>query len=182
MPEPPSRKRFQIHLPLAIVMMFVAGGFVFVEIYFTPVDAIPLLFAAWDILAAFAKFAIAWFICQWLMGRLPRSPSHEAFQIHLSTAIAMMVVAGVLLWANTRIGELTTNFHGTHARYQSYGWPNPAPLRIIEYRHEATDPSFVPIYFLNELVPDFITAWMILFATWFICEWPIRRRAARKGA
>lgn len=33
---------------------------------------------------------------------MPKPPRRRRFQIHLSTAIVMMFVAGVLIWANTR--------------------------------------------------------------------------------
>ena len=39
-----------------------------------------------------------------------------------------------------------------------------------------------PQPYYSSVVVDIFVAFSILFAVWFLCEWLIRRRAARKGA
>ena len=90
-------------------------------------------------------------------------PPRKRFQIHLSTAIVMMFVAGALIWANMK-----NEFSVAH-----YGWPVPAIYSAgfngitINYRYIAI---------------DIVIAFNILYITRHFCEWVIRRRSARKGA
>jgi hypothetical protein len=106
-------------------------------------------------------------------------PRRKRFQIHFSTAIVMTFVAGALLCVNLSKGTLTTNFHGEYAKYQTFGWPNPAPFYIIQH-YGLESPKVVPFYFAYEMFPNVIVALATLFAAWLICEWLVRRRAARK--
>jgi hypothetical protein len=106
------------------------------------------------------------------------------FQIHLSTAVALMFVAGALIWANTswrRVenrfwsGNVTINSGAYDAVVHGYGWPfdaldKPAYVRINE-NDRAVDVELserrwrgVPIAI------DMGAAAAILFASWFVCE------------
>jgi|SRR5579862_1262852 len=113
---------------------------------------------------------------------MPEPPRRARFQIHLSTAIVLMFVAGGLIWANIGVSIYKLNFHGTRSTHLQYGWPFKAPLFIIEENGVQFAPRATPIFFAIFFVPDLLIAVGILLATGFTCEWLIRRRAARKGA
>ena len=108
---------------------------------------------------------------------MPEPPRPKRFQIHLSTAIVMMFVAGALMWANA-----------PGRRYDSVpGWPFPVektgngPFDEIA-RGVMGMPEFIySRLFEISIVLDAMIGLSILFAVWFICERLIRRRAARKA-
>jgi hypothetical protein len=116
-------------------------------------------------------------------------PPRKRFQIHLSTAIVMMFVAGALIWANTKwiiikVGEslvdrtqitpwLEVEGYNT---VTLYGWPLPAYAKVYwvggigSYENSKIGYTYVTI--------DVVIAVIGLTAVWFLCEWLIRRRAA----
>jgi hypothetical protein len=110
-------------------------------------------------------------------------PRRKRFQIHLSTAIVLMFVAGGLIWAN-RIEKLSTS-RIEFAEYTHAGWPFWAlnHIHLIDpygiERIGKTDMYFI-VY--PGLIENLSVAALILFSVWFLCEWLIRRRAARKDA
>src|SRR5205085_1581680 len=108
------------------------------------------------------------------------------FQIHLSTAIVMMFVAGGLIWAN--IGEQLQYlpkewgiFHG-----RSFGWP--ATGFIPELKRAGHDGNWSALYVVRYqtrpylIALDLVIIPIILLSAYLFSEWLIRRRAARKGA
>ena len=100
---------------------------------------------------------------------MPEPPRRKRFQIHLSTAIVMMFVAGALIWANTRNQVDDANF-----KEFVVGWPNHAVIKIVQNENAG-------IYYRNIII-DLWIAFTILYFSYRFCEWLIRRRAARKGA
>ena len=116
-------------------------------------------------------------------------PRRAWFQLHLSTAIVMMFVAGGLLWANlivTRIEEpgkkdWYRNGPPKYGWLEYYGWPKPAFTRFpiwvgsAVWRESGVNETFVWQY----AAIDVATAAAVLFATLFACEWLVRRREAR---
>lgn len=124
-------------------------------------------------------------------------PAHrKRFQIHLSTAVVMMFVAGGLLWANLRErhgtvfgGEEAYEFWSIEFDYNGYGWPLTVHGQLTgdakypdgsNYIHspEVDITRKFTSYFNTVL--DAIVAIIILGITWFMCEWPIRRNAERR--
>ncbi|HLX63868.1 MAG TPA: hypothetical protein VKX17_21530 [Planctomycetota bacterium] len=134
------------------------------------------------------------------MTQLPR---RKWLQVHLSTAIVLMFVAGGIIWANVRERWSVDIFE--FAVYRELGWP------FVAYHQSpaSTDPSD-PMYALMNadsdsngikrvgaptgfIVPraapfsfsmailDALTALTLLSAVWFFCEWRIRRWRVRKG-
>jgi hypothetical protein len=108
------------------------------------------------------------------------------FQIHLSTAIVMMFVAGGLIWVNLR--EQWFDVLTLSNQPGAYGWPFPAVYNDAIY---PPAPEKVwwscsidqTIYFVRyRLIWDAATAFILIASAWFLCEWLIRRRAARKDA
>ena len=144
---------------------------------------------------------------------MPKPPRRARFQMHLSTAILMMFVAGGLVWVNVRQRDGMTIFHlGTNANPEytfiigneesyvhglkgeywggfkgyCYGWPcnirsfpdklmaektfNQKSIRVLysDLHHQA-------------IIINAIIGAAVLIAMWFLCEWLIRRRAARKS-
>ena len=116
---------------------------------------------------------------------MPTPPPRKRFQIHLSTAIVMMFVAGALIWANVteRSQVLILVPDG-----KEFGWPFPAIRINPEIREnnsvfagELVRPRQTIVNKL-EIIKDVLTALVFLEIAHFLCEWLIRRRAARKGA
>jgi len=118
---------------------------------------------------------------------MPEPPPRKRFQIHLSTAIVMMFVAGGLIFAQDNAysssdflfpGFFVIRSEGYHrGRLENYyGWPlEAAKAKMAGF--DKYDWTIDPI----SLALDAIAAILILYITWRFCEWLIRRRAARKG-
>jgi hypothetical protein len=129
---------------------------------------------------------------------MPETPRRRRFQVHLSTAVVLMFVAGGLLWINAadkfdgmefevlNTGEVVSI---PDNRFASHGWPFVA----IRYRDSGDLSLRKPgaarlerrrgnhlIYSMAAL--DFVVALALLFVVWFLCEGQIRRAARRKGA
>ena len=117
---------------------------------------------------------------------MPTPPRRKRFQIHLSTAIVMMFVAGGLIWVNVRARAVEAwqlnPIDGGEVGDIYFGWPlTGAVSRWNEYAFPGFQQRemFFPYAFC---AIDLIVGSFILLAVWFFCEWLIRRRAARKGA
>src|SRR5258708_4146262 len=105
---------------------------------------------------------------------MPEPPRRMRIQIHLSTAIVLMFVAGGIIWANitpeeVRPGIPPTDIRGIDAYpFTGYGWPAVAWER---WRYLKDDPNeatyFVRGYYLTF---DIFVALAILFAVWFVSE------------
>jgi hypothetical protein len=99
------------------------------------------------------------------------------FQIHLSTAVALMVLASVLLWANikpheTAFGVPTTDSTGQLYGYADYftywrGWPKPAHFESHGFQ-------------TTGLIVDSVIALFAMLIITVVLEVRIRRREARK--
>ena len=118
-------------------------------------------------------------------------PRRKRFQIHLSTAIALMFVAGALIWANIpgpesivqadRMGRPRDVYY--HLR--TCGWPLSATY-IAKYTWGPNADVFSGGRYPDSIPPQTIivnvaVGLATLFAVWFLCEHLIRCRAARKG-
>ena len=120
---------------------------------------------------------------------MPTPPPRKRFQIHLSTAMVMMIVAGALIWANTRVRHETkpTSLMGDvcDIEYSFYGWPVSGIMDEFEFRfyHKGTadlKPPW-PLSRIGTITFNSLFALVVIAFVWFLCEWLIRRRAARKG-
>ena len=107
----------------------------------------------------------------------------KRFQIHLSTAIVLMIAAGIVLWANTggRASPNIKGYSGGGWLEQRYGWPSEAartylPVEGGEWSIETSD----TVWRIQGVAIDLAVALVILFAVGFVCERLIRRRAAQK--
>lgn len=117
-------------------------------------------------------------------------PRRKCFQIHLSTAIVMMFVAGVLIWANVRNEFIIEVEPRTSQiiRIRGFGWPWNAMLSSDEPYWKGKREDRVWVLSENRLIikkfftADIAVAFAILFGVAFCSEYLIRRRAARKGA
>ena len=89
-------------------------------------------------------------------------PRKKRFQIHLSTAVILMIATGEIVWTNV------------------YGWP----LRV-EFAFNSRKSTFFNTVRLGIALAHILVnaATVLTFVTplWFVCEWWIRRRASRKG-
>ena len=117
-----------------------------------------------------------------------------------------MFAAGLLIWANTheherrdflgRFGDSNTPIdwevgYSSRCLTCQYGWPYPAVYFGAYLRPDGSFIKGMPNTITGKsqyLIPDYPTviwdvaiALAILFAVWFVLEWLIRRRAARKG-
>ncbi len=127
-------------------------------------------------------------------------PRRKRFQIHLSTAIVLMFVAGGLIWLNClptrgfgvrlQPWAFTDGMDEADGPYISWsfrhGWPQSAVWtgktmdKTNRWLNRKEDNRI--LWFFKPVAIDCLVAVAILFAVWFLCEWLIRRRAARKGA
>ena len=113
--------------------------------------------------------------------RLPRP------QLHLSTCIVLMFVAGGLVWANFQARENAPTLrhplgHASFLPYPEYGWPTTCcndPLAFEDPRAQVfvSRPNWSPW----NLAINLATALAILAAVAFACEWLIRRRAQQRA-
>jgi hypothetical protein len=124
-------------------------------------------------------------------------PHRAWFQFHLSTAILLMFVAGVLLWANIRTNEhppapaeatyrIQNDFRDAwiqwatdSSTYSSYGWPCAVysdSLTIDEIEAAFAGTPLKSRWHITSLAVNLGVGFTILLATVFPCEWLIRRR------
>jgi hypothetical protein len=248
MTEPPRRKLFQFHLSTAIVMMFVAGGLIWANIYpsygcvgisrgwpkdfyFVPYGNafeglnIWHFINAWyigvNILITSVILTTVWLLCKMLIrlrGALKSNPTMLAplyplhFQVHLSTALVLMFVSGGMIWANVRDqrvlrfgkildnriiescepecseAEFLRNADGkmwTIMRWHGHGWPCcvQSTFSYNTITKDGKEDGFAPgtTWTVKGFVVNGISSMALLVTTWFLCEWLIRRRVARKG-
>jgi len=98
------------------------------------------------------------------------------FQVHLSTCGVLMLVAGVLVWANVyniTLGDIPAT-DGTY-RY-TYGWPI-----WTDYSEYSRLPSGTGIKPWAAILCNSTVFVGLLSATAFLCEALIRRRERRKA-
>src|SRR5437762_2765563 len=105
------------------------------------------------------------------------------FQTQLSTAVVLMLVAGVLVWANVREREALLKYpdgtvapaNGPFFEVRDYGWP------FVAYRkmHFFTETWY--LHLGPSVLYDALIALAILLVVWQVCEWRIRRREQQKG-
>ncbi len=117
---------------------------------------------------------------------MPTPPPRKRFQIHLSTAIVMMFVAGALIWANSIDRRTDLLLEGTvHWPCAGKGWPFIAYINVaceVKVAAVPNDQGEGPIIYYSSAITDLAISMGLILMTWFLCEWLIRRRAARKAA
>lgn len=118
-------------------------------------------------------------------------PRPKRFQIHLSTAVVLMFVAGALLWANLvphpeyyRFPEKPTRSSGYFYNSTNYGWPKrfiyKSTITYFDYDQEpygSDSSNFMDTW--NFLVDTFL-ALAILVSVWIGLEKSIRWRVAHR--
>jgi hypothetical protein len=114
------------------------------------------------------------------------------FQIHLSTAVVLMIAAGGIIWAHMT-EQLGPDFMEASDGEKFYtdghfGWPFMAHFSdhhrpLIIGRYGPGDEGFINYSktYYSMAALDLAVALLILFALWVVCEWWIRPRAARNG-
>jgi hypothetical protein len=100
---------------------------------------------------------------------MSEKPKRRFFQIHLSTAVVLMFVAGGLMWLNM-IQHWILAGRGPNA----YGWP---------YFFYATErirqPELIGHFYASNLLINVVTAFLGLFVVAAISEAVIRRERGR---
>ena len=99
-------------------------------------------------------------------------------QLHLSTCIVLMFVAGGVMWANAvpiaiDFTSIDPNGLDNPAFTHEYGWPTTCCMGFPEH--------FWPIHYWHYgyLAINIAVALALLAAVAFVCEWIIRRRAPK---
>ena len=99
------------------------------------------------------------------------------FQIHLSTAIVMMFVAGTMMWINFRLAGSYVRTEGNINWLESTsGWPVAIVRRSDDWHHWRIPVTLENIWAISI---NALAAALICLAADRICEWRIRRREAR---
>src|ERR1043165_3292538 len=111
---------------------------------------------------------------------LPTPPRRKRFQIHLSTAVVMMVGAGALIWGNVNnVVKLTQEQWG-----ENYEWganlmaPNPEfallqrgwPFPIQRWYSPRPSGISQPWILWEDVLVNLCVGAILLFASWFVCE------------
>src|SRR5258708_6741202 len=120
-------------------------------------------------------------------------PPCKRFQIHLSTAIVMMFVAGALIWANTT-GNESWHRWMTDETWAGESQPGWSDVILVKYGWPLAGTEYFPhgnyrdhrgrlnVHF--DWTDNHYSKWaingfvgtIILFSVWRLCEWLIRRR------
>jgi len=113
----------------------------------------------------------------------------KRFQIHLSTAVVMMIAAGVILRAN--IVPSVTQHTYFHWKFQKdlkgsnfyYGWPMDVYSEFDAFSSDSDKlirgwGKPIPIELAKRVSVNVAVAFAIIFSVWFASEWWIRRRAS----
>jgi len=87
-----------------------------------------------------------------------------------------MFVAGGLMWANV-YGRCVEQWN--ECCQFEHGWPFDGAFHTVEIIKGGE--TYPPEFRTLPLIFNALIALSILFAVWFLCEWLIRRRDARKG-
>src|SRR3954463_5907823 len=90
------------------------------------------------------------------------NPKRRFFQIHLSTAVVLMLVAGVLVWANVTERTSIKNRSdppGLWIEYTHFGWP---------FFARSTHDPFTT--FLIPIALDVLIGFLLLVLVWVLCE------------
>jgi hypothetical protein len=129
-------------------------------------------------LAALAILTVVALVCEWLVRRRKFADGADSakkrprLQLHLSTCILLMFVAGVILWANVRLrldsdrGLPIDPLHPQDGNVR--GWP-----MIVKYEPDIVED---PALSVPDLVINLATALAILTTTAIGCENLLRRR------
>ena len=117
-------------------------------------------------------------------------PRRAWFQIHLSTAIVMMFVAGGLMWANFRMRSLRDDSiyllggdESDHSRYYVRGWPVVFLHTKVPTRSEGmfigAPKTYDGEWIVDGLIFDPLFAVFVTISVGLVSEFFIRRREAR---
>ncbi len=119
------------------------------------------------------------------------NPKPRFFQIHLSTAVVLMLVAGVLVWANARqevvpeapTSQLRAWQPASAYAWSFYGWPYRGLKILHRDDGHSGNPNIVVVrvWAKTDTVYNSLIALAILASVCVACEWRIRRRIARKA-
>lgn len=94
------------------------------------------------------------------------------FQLHLSTCVVLMVVAGALVWANTRPLPHWLPLRDASAR----GWPLEFMTPVLDQTSSGAWAGIIQGWSIGNLLGDLGVAFAILTLTAVSCEFAIRRR------
>jgi hypothetical protein len=118
-------------------------------------------------------------------------PRRPWFQIHLSTAIVLMFVAGGIGSINLRVTrtERTESVFSSivgegHAddKFTYYGWPCDSFYELSTVEKDGTEyfyDSPIRRWMPKGIIVNIFAAMISLIAVWYACEWLLRRREAR---
>jgi hypothetical protein len=116
----------------------------------------------------------------------------KRFQFHLSTAVVLMLTAEGWILANLH-DRFIENLNVIHTgkmkcKYEQHaaGWPFPVRKRVyrvmVTSEGRVVQSSVMSETWAYYAIPlDAIATIILLLPIWFLCEWLVRRRAARKA-
>lgn len=182
--------RFQVHLSTCVVLMFVAGLFLWANASPAFIYGIPenfYLSRGWPELAILesnhdhvSDFAFFWkqlafnaltaAIALWVVAYLlERKAQKKSFKLHAVTWMNLAIAFGGLVYANLKPGFNELNFQGLLNVQYERGWPYVAYLTMYNVVTGG--------FWFGGVAANLIYAAGILLATAILCEWLIRRRS-----
>jgi len=105
----------------------------------------------------------------------------KPIQIHLSTLIVLSIVTGYLIWANTQARDVYDLYSDSY--YVVRGWPIPSDFVFSKPKPQQLQEDGFPDERGNPYVIgicDGVAGLMIVFFTYAVCEWRIRRQDCSK--
>ena len=106
------------------------------------------------------------------------TPRRWRFQMHLSTAVVLMFVAGAIIWANVNESRRLPPDMVTNEPLRVFGWPSTC---VTIYSALAMGKvQDVPVISYEKLTFNCALAFSILLTAYLLCEWLILWRAARR--
>lgn len=129
-----------------------------------------------DLIVAVAILFTIWFVCEWWI-QWRSCPKRQWFQIHISTIVVLMFVAGVLIWANV-VGQISS---GSEHIFVRYGRPWDAVYQRTDINRISDEKNSYPAFIYGySIIGDLAVSLIILFGVWFVSERWIRWCSSRK--
>ena len=187
---------FEIHRTTLVVMAIAAAGLAWLnfgnEFHF---PGWPLQFSDYfgrsipdlivhaivvDIVVALLALLGTGITCEWWLRRRYRM-GRGWLRLHLSTTIALMIVASIFLWLNIRGYDAGIGDGYKYKYFRAVGWPSMLIYKWEDWFGTTSKDEIDLKYQLTDLSGNVLTALLALVIIATFLEWRIDRRDAARG-